>query len=230
MSVNIHEYILALDSSCPGCDPLFTRKCQVPSSTLETLFSKVSSLKLNENTKYLSYHIFSRLYSPGSPTALLYVCLFISSKVYEIEPLTYSQLQNSVKLSKAEFRALEKQSLAHLDYKVLEFTLFEWVSGLIELSLVQAPASARKEIRNVAVLLCDFVYEEKNMLCEIPVGLIATALINCSLIILTKFTGEFLPIQLLAKALHLEMEVIHISSLFILNLSLGAEFCSKFRF
>jgi Cyclin, N-terminal domain len=231
MSVCINDYILALDCNFPCYLPLLSTKSTVPLCSSDLLFSLSCSLELSPNTKYLAYHILNRLnFQNPIPVPFLYTALLIASKIYEITPLSISKIHSCINRTKTDLKALEKSILLYLDYRVLEYSLLDWVSSYLELCTSNLSSKCKAEIRKVTVYLIDFVYFEGNMIASVPVGVIAAGIINSSLVILTKYTGAFPYSSMLAKALHQEVELIVQVSNSVLNLALGDEFYSQFNF
>lgn len=230
MSINIQEYILNLDYKCPSSEVLLKAPSRVPVNLTELLFTKAKTLGLESTTKYLSYHILSRLYTANASDVIVYISISLSTKCNQILPITYKTMEKAIKVTRNEFIQLEKRALSHLNYTILEFSLFDWMSALLELSFQYSSAATRSKIRNIGASLCDFIYEEKNLLSTQPVGLIAVSILNTSLTLLTRLTGDFPPIILLCKSLSESPESISQISRIILNLALGANFCGKFNF
>ena len=125
---------------------------------------------------------------------------------------------------------LENSILVSLDYKILEHTLYDWVSSYLEIAKTKIQNRFRSEIRKVACLFIDFVYEEKKIVSNEPIGVVAIAIIQCALVVLTKFTGVFDFVNLLALAIHQDVQIILNLSQVILKYSLGEEFYYSFNF
>ena len=230
MSINIQEYILNLDYKCPSSEALFKAPSRIPVNLTELLFTKAKTFELESTTKYLSYHILSRLYYANAPDVIVYVSISLSTKCNQIIPVTYKSMENDIKITRNEFIQMEKRALSQLNYKILEFSLFDWMSALLELSFQCTSINTRSKIRNIGTSLCDFIYKEKDLLSNHPVGLIAASILNTSLTLLTRLIGDFPPIILLCKSLSQSPESISYISHLILNLALGTDFCSKFNF
>lgn len=223
MSIDIREYLSSLDAMCPSYKPLFSSPSELPSPLISELFSLCSKFSLNPYTKYHSFHILQSLYS-STNSLYLYVSLLVSSKMYDKESLTISQIQSYCKISKHQINQLEAEVLTSPKSSLFEATLFEWFLAFVELCSFQINVSLKPEICRVACFFIDFLYEERNVLAAVPVGVVAAAVLKCTIEILTLSTQDYFCIQLLAQALHHDIESIEAVSKYVLKYAIGEDF------
>lgn len=230
MIFDIKNYILSLDSECAFSCPLFCEKLKIFTPHIELVFTLCDNYELNSYTKYHTIHILQGLSSIKDDPHIVYIALMISSKVYEKNPLTLAQIQKQTNVSKDIVTQLEARCMSLLSNEILEITLFEWVIAFIELRFSEINSRIKADIKQTCCYMIDFIYEENKMITDIPVGVLAVAIITSSINILTLTLGEFSFINTFAKALGVDPNIIMDVSQEILKYTLGPTFYFEYNF
>ena len=101
------------------------------------------------------------------------------------------------------------------------------ISAFIELCFRHFSKSQKQEIIETSCYFIDFLYKDNDLICKVPIGVLAASVLNCTIIVLTLYVGDFWCIDVLAKCLHENTEFICNVSENILKISLGEDFCKK---
>lgn len=207
----------------------------ISTPSVEFIFSVCNYYKLNPQTRYLAIELllhYKLSHEVKDLQLISLTCIFLSAKLHDKSLIDISKLleASEFRYSRQELLRSEKLILTNMGYKIFLPTRYDILLLYLDRIYKNMNIELQVDIYYTASGVLDMVYLSEKFVYEYDRELVIAGVIQATLVLLTKYLGNFPQSYVLKELSEIHIQDILNTSYEILEMILGKELFSLYNF